>query len=94
MAITARITSKILQQYGDEADAVASLLEEVELEVFHRPAEERFTAAVLILADGSVGKLLDALRLMEMDWRDLLIAADVAQADWSSVLNDFFGVDS
>ncbi|MHB9857913.1 hypothetical protein [Streptomyces sp. YIM S03343] len=92
MAITSRIASRVAEQYGADAASVTSLLEEAELRVFHRVAEEKITAAVLILADGSVDKLLDAIRLMEIDWRDLLIAAELAHADWPSTLDSIFGV--
>ncbi|MFF3663281.1 hypothetical protein [Streptomyces olivochromogenes] len=89
--ITSRIAARLEEQYGTEASSVSSLLEEVEVRVFHEAAEEKITAAVVILADGSVDKLLGAIELMETDWRDLLIAADLARADWSASLDDIFG---
>lgn len=91
MAVTSRIAATISDQYGVEADSVASLLEEAELRAFHEIAEERITAAVVILANGSVDKLLDAIELMETDWRDLLIAAELAHVNWPSTLDDIFG---
>ncbi|MFG2869531.1 hypothetical protein [Streptomyces sp. NPDC048338] len=89
--ITSRIAARIEDQYGVEANSVSSLLKEAEEKVFHEAAEEKITAAVIILADGNVGKLIDAIELMETDWRDLLIAAELAHADWPSTLNDIFG---
>jgi hypothetical protein len=89
--ITSRIAARLEGQYGAEASSVFSLLEEAEGRVFHEAAAEKITAAVVILADGSVDKLLGAIELMEADWRDLLIAADLARADWPSRLDDIFG---
>ncbi|MEV5700744.1 hypothetical protein AB0L55_25055 [Streptomyces anthocyanicus] len=89
--ITSRIVAKLETQYGAEVSSVYSLLNEAEGRIFHEAAEEKITAAVVILADGSVDKLLDAIELMETDWRDLLIAAELAHADWPSRLDDIFG---
>ncbi|MES9525924.1 hypothetical protein [Streptomyces capoamus] len=89
--ITSRIFARLEKQYGAEASSVSSLLEEAEYRVFHEAAEEKITAAVVILADGSVDTLLGAIELMETDWRDLLNAADLAHVDWPSRLGDIFG---
>ncbi|MFJ7415613.1 hypothetical protein ACIQWZ_33145 [Streptomyces sp. NPDC098077] len=89
--ITSRIADKLEGQYGVDAGLIFSLLEEAERRVFNEAAEEKVTAAVVIVADGSADKLLDAIELMEADWRDLLIAADLACADWPARLNDVFG---
>ncbi|MEU5166635.1 hypothetical protein [Streptomyces mutomycini] len=91
MVITSRIAAKLEGQYGVEASSVSSLLEEAEGRVFREAVEEKITAAVVILADGSVDKLIGAIELMEADWRDLLIAAELAYADWPSRLDDIFG---
>ncbi|MFC9055140.1 hypothetical protein [Streptomyces anthocyanicus] len=89
--ITSRIAAKLEGQYGAEASTAATLLEEAEGRMFHEAAEEKITAAVVILADGNVDKFLGAIELMETDWRDLLIAAELAHADWPSKLDDIFG---
>ena len=39
---------------------------------------ERIRFAVLKLSDGNVTKLLEAIQLAQLDWRDLLVAADFA----------------
>jgi hypothetical protein len=39
---------------------------------------ERIRFAVLKLSEGDVKKFLGALRLAQIDWRDLLVAADFA----------------
>lgn len=91
MAVTNRIAAVITDQYGVEASSVISLLEEAELRVFGQAASERFAAAIVIVANGSIDNLLDAIRLMEIDWRDLLVEAELADSDWLSKVDDAFG---
>ena len=40
---------------------------------------ERIRFAVLKVSEGSTSKLLDALQLAQVDWRDLLVAAGFAE---------------
>ncbi|MFJ2239744.1 hypothetical protein [Streptomyces sp. NPDC087859] len=91
MAVTKRIAAVIARQYGNDADTVASLVEETELKVFHEPAHERIAAAVIIYADGDVDRLFGALREMEVDWRDLLMIAHIGNPGWQSRVDDYFG---
>ncbi|MES5824522.1 hypothetical protein [Streptomyces sp. RG80] len=91
MAVTSRIAAVIARQYGSDADAVISLLEESEPKVFHKPAHERIAAAVIIYADGDVDRLFGAIREMETDWRDLLMIAHIGNSGWQSRVDDYFG---
>lgn len=43
---------------------------------------ERVQAAAVSLADREFGRLRQALDLAVSDWRDLLVAAGLADADW------------
>jgi hypothetical protein len=45
-------------------------------------ASERVHAAVVLMADGNFGQLRLALDLAAADWRDVLVAAGLADADW------------
>jgi hypothetical protein len=40
---------------------------------------ERIRFAALKLSGGTIGGLCDAIRLAQLDWRDLLVAADFAE---------------
>jgi len=51
-------------------------------------------AAVVILARGNVGRLKDHISLARTDWRDVLVAAGVANEDWPSLLDAELGTDS
>ncbi len=91
MAVTSRIAAVIARQYGSDAEAVISLVEEAELKVFHKPASERIAAAVIIFADGDVDRFFRAIREMEIDWRDLLLDAHIGNVGWESKVDDYFG---
>jgi hypothetical protein len=48
---------------------------------------ERVLAAVVLLAAGSIKELRSLLALARTDWRDLLVAAQLAEADWPARLD-------
>jgi imidazole glycerol phosphate synthase subunit HisF len=52
---------------------------------------ERIRAAIVLLANGDLGKLRDAIELAKTDWRDLLVAAGLAHADWPDRLTAELG---
>jgi hypothetical protein len=54
-------------------------------------ASERVQAAAVLLADGDLRRLRQALELAAQDWRDLLVAAGLANGDWPQRLNDELG---
>ena len=47
---------------------------------------ERVLLAFLKIADGDLAKFRDGLALAEADWRDVLWAAGLHQANWPAVL--------
>jgi hypothetical protein len=71
----------------DEADLVIS-----ELETTHIPliddgtAPERIHLAILYLSDGDLREFDQTLNRGRMDFRDTLVAAGLAHADWPAVL--------
>lgn len=52
---------------------------------------ERIRAAIVLYADGDLARFRWAVQLAMMDWRDLLIAADLAHADWPARLDAALG---
>ena len=54
-------------------------------------ASERLQAAVVLLAHGDLRGPHQACELALTDWRDLLVAADLADADWPQRLDDELG---
>ncbi|MEU6264663.1 hypothetical protein [Saccharopolyspora shandongensis] len=95
--------SKIVADFGEEAPEVISLVEDVvgsivEEEVgeslnsfAEQESGERLAAAVVIVARGDSSELLDALRLLEVDFRDLLVWAGLGEGDWRIRIDSIFG---
>ncbi|MEV0094007.1 hypothetical protein [Streptomyces sp. NPDC050738] len=54
-------------------------------------AGERLQAAIIVLAQGSVRQFRDAVQLALTDWRDLLVAADLADENWRDRLQAELG---
>lgn len=54
-------------------------------------ASERVQAAIVLLAHGDLARLRQALDLAATDWRDLLVAAGLADDDWPARLNRELG---
>lgn len=54
-------------------------------------AGERVRAAVILVAAGDLGRMRQALALAMADWRDLLMAAGLAEEDWPARLDAELG---
>ncbi|MEU0940582.1 MULTISPECIES: hypothetical protein [unclassified Embleya] len=52
---------------------------------------ERIRAAIVLLADGDLGRFRRAVELAKADWRDLLVDAELADADWPARLDTELG---
>lgn len=52
---------------------------------------ERVQAAALIISQGNWGRFLEALRLIELDWRDALVGAGLENDDWPVKLDKILG---
>lgn len=52
---------------------------------------ERVRAAIVLLADGSLSGFRRAVELAKTDWRDLLVAAELANEDWPARLDEALG---
>jgi hypothetical protein len=57
-------------------------------------ASERIQAAIVLLADGDIARLRQAVDLAMADWRDLLVAAGLASEDWPGRLDRELGADA
>lgn len=70
---------------------VVDRLETLTLAAAERQSPERIQAAIVLLAAGDVARLEQAAVLAETDWRDVLVAAGLADADWPSRLDHELG---
>jgi len=52
---------------------------------------ERVRAAIVLLANGTLSGFREAVELAKTDWRDLLVAAELAHEDWPARLDDALG---
>lgn len=84
--ISARLLKRIEQDFPDEgsAEEVVRLVETAE-------AGERLQAAIVLWRRGDLYRLRDALELAQRDWRDVLVRAELADADWPSKLDEVLG---
>ncbi|HWO60291.1 MAG TPA: hypothetical protein VNO31_09680 [Umezawaea sp.] len=58
---------------------------------FSGQGAERLGAAAVILAEGDVHEFRSAVRLANLDWRDLLVAGGLAHENWPDVLDEVLG---
>ena len=74
---------------GQDAVDVERLLGAIELslnEPAQRRERDRVHLGILLLAGGSFERFARELALAAADWRDLLVAAGLANEDWPEVL--------
>jgi len=93
MEVSALVRHEVRSRFAPDAAPLAGQrLAATELPGLSVPGNEtlrdRVHLAVLKVAAGDVTRLGDALRLAARDWRDLLVTADLADADWPTVLRD------
>ncbi|WP_433788781.1 hypothetical protein [Actinoplanes sp. CA-252034] len=83
--VSGRLRGYVHQHFAsDEIEPILSLLAEVVHSESDDPVEgiERIQAAVLLVADGDSHRFLQALAMAQRDWRDVLVAADLAHENW------------
>lgn len=54
-------------------------------------AGERVQAAIVLISQGSIQRFREAIGLGLTDWRDLLVAAELAHEDWPDRLRAELG---
>jgi len=88
--VTPRI-ARFVEANFDDAALVLDALRDWKISYEDELPGERLTAAVVLFADGSLEGVDEAFALAETDWRDLLVAAGVAHADYEDVLRRRLG---
>jgi hypothetical protein len=89
--VSAFVRAEVRERFG--ASDAAEIIEALDttplplLDGDHRKrGRARVHLAVLKLADGDIERFREAFALARLDWRDVLVAAGLANADWPSVL--------
>lgn len=92
-AVSARLERYVREQFDPEHvdDVLLQLL--ALADASGRPLPERMQAAAVLAADGDYGAFTEAVALARLDWRDLLVAAGLADEDWPEELNRRLGPD-
>ena len=84
MGLSARLRRRV---EGDFPGSAA----EVERRLLEANDSERVQAAIVLWAAGDRYRLEDSLRLAEIDWRDVLVRAELADEDWPGRLDAVLG---
>jgi hypothetical protein len=75
------------------ANRALSRLSNLQLALAEKQSLERIQAAIVLLSAGDLYRFERAARLAEADWRDVLVAAGLAQPDWPARLDHALGPD-
>ena len=99
MTTRSRLEARVYRDFAapGSAAAVLDLLDALPTEAGYGHemlAGERVRAAIVLLAAGDLGRLRQALNLAKADWRDVLMAADLADEDWPARLDAALGRES
>ncbi|TCC20992.1 hypothetical protein [Kribbella speibonae] len=92
MEISPRLTRWINHHFPKgTAEMVLSELRDLPDQVLGRQDPERIHAALVIRTAGSWHRFQQHLTLAKTDWRDALVAADLANQDWPTQLDALLG---
>ncbi|TCO16852.1 hypothetical protein EV652_11941 [Kribbella steppae] len=83
---TPRLLRRIRVDFPDPGSA-----EEIARLVADAHESERVQAAIVLWGRGNLARIRDARALATQDWRDLLVRADLADADWHDKLDAQLG---
>jgi len=91
-----RLERRLRRDFSDPGSADTAVRELAELPrragyETHAFADERVQAAIVLLAQGDLLRFRRAVQLAISDWRDVLMAAGLAEGDWRSRLDRELG---
>jgi hypothetical protein len=86
--LTSRLTERIYRDFpAGTADEVAGYLASLADDAFGGQDPERLQAATVLASAGQWDRFLTVFRLLKLDWRDVLVAGELANADWPARLD-------
>jgi hypothetical protein len=88
MSVSDRVAARTGRDFGARAPEALSALESA---VTGNQDVERIHAALVLMAEGSVDRLRQAVELSALDWRDVLMNGGLATGDWPATLDREFG---
>jgi hypothetical protein len=86
--LTPRLRNRIWHDFpAGTADEVVRRLTGLAAEAFGSQDEERVMAAIVLASAGQWERFEAGIRLLALDWRDVLVAGELADADWPARLD-------
>jgi hypothetical protein len=85
MKLSNLVAEQIIERFRpDDVQQVQAALEAASLPFLEQPSRQRDRVhlAIIKLAEADFGKFQQALHLAQTDWRDVLVASGLANADW------------
>lgn len=89
--VSPRLLRRIWQDFPRHEATVQQCLESLGGLLEDSDASERILGAIVRVAHGRLDRLHQALELARADWRDVLVAAGLADADWPARLTEWLG---
>ena len=91
-----RLERRVLRDFRDPAYAqeVLQILADLPVQLGYSISQgdlERTRAAIVILANGRVEEFIRALDVARRDYRNVLMAAGLANEDWASRMDEMLG---
>ncbi|WP_157985100.1 hypothetical protein [Lentzea terrae] len=87
MSVSERVAARVGRDFGA---AAGEALEALALAETGSQEVERIHAALVLMAEGSMDRLWQAVELSALDWRDVLMNGGLANWDWPEVLDREF----
>jgi hypothetical protein len=90
MPMTPRLDRWIRGHYPGRGELIVGRLSQLSVPLQDEP-EERILAAIAVLGEADPRQFEEAVRLAQVDWRDVLVAAGLADGGFPARLDELLG---
>jgi hypothetical protein len=87
MSVSDRVAARVARDFGA---AASEALDALALAKTGGQEVERVHAALVLMAEGSIDRLWQAVEMSALDWRDVLMNGGMAYWNWPEVLDREF----
>jgi len=88
--MTPRLARWIREHYPGRGELIVRRLSQLSVPLQDEP-EERILAAIALLGEEDPRSFEEAVRLAQVDWRDVLVAAELADGRFPARLDELLG---
>ena len=88
--MTPRLARWIGEHYPGRGELIVHRLSRLSVPLQDEP-EERILAAIAVLGESDPRRFEEAVRLAQVDWRDVLVAAELADGRFPARLDELLG---